>query len=149
MTCFCVLPVYQCCVARFSITITEKFIWFLGRQERQTPAGSDNPFYIAHSRALLATVRACGGVRERHCRKKPPLNSRWREMRVCNDNVCGESKSRNSHESRLDLTCLTAATDPKAPIYWYLISRQRLNKMLTFPLCCFDQIACWLPRNTP
>ena len=21
--------------------------------------------------------------------------------------------------------------------------------ILTFPLCCFDQIACWLPRNTP
>ena len=20
---------------------------------------------------------------------------------------------------------------------------------LTFPLCCFDQISCWLPRNTP
>jgi putative transposase len=20
---------------------------------------------------------------------------------------------------------------------------------LTFPLCCFDHIACWLPRNTP
>ena len=21
--------------------------------------------------------------------------------------------------------------------------------ILTFPLCCFDQISCWLPRNTP
>jgi hypothetical protein len=20
---------------------------------------------------------------------------------------------------------------------------------LTFPLCCFDHISCWLPRNTP
>jgi DNA invertase Pin-like site-specific DNA recombinase len=20
---------------------------------------------------------------------------------------------------------------------------------LTFPLCCFDQISCWLPRNIP
>src|SRR3977135_3400785 len=20
---------------------------------------------------------------------------------------------------------------------------------LTFPLCCFDQISCWLPRDTP
>ena len=23
------------------------------------------------------------------------------------------------------------------------------KKYLTFPLCCFDQISCWLPRNTP
>src|SRR5213083_1473845 len=37
------------------------------------------------------------------------------------------TKSQNSHESLLDLTCLIAATDPKAPIYWDLISRQRLN----------------------
>jgi len=22
-------------------------------------------------------------------------------------------------------------------------------KSLTFPLCCFDQISCWFPRNTP
>jgi hypothetical protein len=21
--------------------------------------------------------------------------------------------------------------------------------LLTFPLCCFDHIACWPPRNTP
>ena len=21
--------------------------------------------------------------------------------------------------------------------------------ILTFPLCCFDHISCWLPRNTP
>ena len=21
--------------------------------------------------------------------------------------------------------------------------------MLTFPLCCFDQISCWFPRYTP
>jgi hypothetical protein len=20
---------------------------------------------------------------------------------------------------------------------------------LTFPLCCYDHISCWLPRNTP
>ena len=56
-----------------------------------------------------------------------PLNSRWREIRACNDNTYGESKGQNSHESLLDLTCLIAATDPKAPIYWYLISRQRPN----------------------
>src|SRR5262249_49011273 len=23
------------------------------------------------------------------------------------------------------------------------------NILLTFPLCCFDQISCWFPRNTP
>ena len=23
------------------------------------------------------------------------------------------------------------------------------SKPLTFPLCCFDQISCWFPRNTP
>ena len=23
------------------------------------------------------------------------------------------------------------------------------NIILTFPLCCFDHIACWFPRNTP
>ena len=32
------------------------------------------------------------------------LNSRWREMRACNDNACGESKSQNFHESLLDRT---------------------------------------------
>jgi transposase len=26
---------------------------------------------------------------------------------------------------------------------------QALRDFLTFPLCCFDQISCWLPRNTP
>ena len=43
--------------------------------------------------------------------------SRWREIRACNDNACGESKSQNSPDSLLDLTCLIAAPDPKAPIY--------------------------------
>ena len=43
--------------------------------------------------------------------------SRWREIRACNDNVCGESKSQNFHDSLLDLTFLIAATAPKAPIY--------------------------------
>ena len=42
---------------------------------------------------------------------------RWREIRACNDNVCGESKSQNSPESLLALTFLSAATAPKAPIY--------------------------------
>src|SRR5262245_66203754 len=29
----------------------------------------------------------------------PSVASRWREMRACTDNACGESKSQNSHES--------------------------------------------------
>ena len=45
------------------------------------------------------------------------LTSRWREIRACNDNACGESKSQDSHDRLLDLTFLIAATDPKAPIY--------------------------------
>ena len=44
-----------------------------------------------------------------------PVTRRWRDMRACNDNACGASKSHNSHESLLDLTCLVAATDPKHP----------------------------------
>ena len=44
------------------------------------------------------------------------LFSRWREMRVCNDNVCGGSKRQNSHDSLVDLTFVIAATDPKASI---------------------------------
>src|SRR4029450_10481407 len=56
----------------------------------------------------------------------PRIGSRWREIRACNDNACGESKSHNSHESLLDYTFLIAATESKAPIYCYLISRQRL-----------------------
>ena len=43
-------------------------------------------------------------------------SSRWREIRACNDNACGESKGQNSHESLLDLTFLIAAPDPKAPM---------------------------------
>ena len=58
------------------------------------------------------------------------LFSRWREIRACNDNACGESKRQNSHDSLLDLTFLIAATDPKAPIYRHLISRQRLGIFL-------------------
>ena len=42
------------------------------------------------------------------------LHSRWREIRARNDNACGESKSQNSHESLLDLTCLIAVTDHTA-----------------------------------
>ena len=45
------------------------------------------------------------------------LDSRWREIRACNDNACGESTSKNSHDSLLDLTFLIVATDPKGPIY--------------------------------
>jgi hypothetical protein len=45
------------------------------------------------------------------------LVCRWREIRACNDNACGESKSQNFHESFLNLTFLIAATDPKALIY--------------------------------
>ena len=43
--------------------------------------------------------------------------SRWREIRACNDNTCGESKSQNFHDGLLDRTFLITATDPKAPIY--------------------------------
>jgi hypothetical protein len=43
--------------------------------------------------------------------------SRWREIRACIDNACGEAKRHNSHESLLDYTFLIAATDPKALIY--------------------------------
>jgi hypothetical protein len=28
--------------------------------------------------------------------------SRWREIRACNDNACGESKGQNYHDSLLD-----------------------------------------------
>jgi hypothetical protein len=53
-----------------------------------------------------------------HVRPAPGhLCSRWREIRACNDNVCGESKNQNSYKSLLDLTVLIVATDPKAPIY--------------------------------
>jgi hypothetical protein len=45
------------------------------------------------------------------------LFGRWREMRACNDNACGESKDQNSDDSLLDLTFLIAATDPKSSIY--------------------------------
>jgi hypothetical protein len=45
------------------------------------------------------------------------ITSRWREIRTCNNNACGESKSQNSHESLLDLTFVIAATDPKTLIY--------------------------------
>src|SRR5215510_8987563 len=34
------------------------------------------------------------------------LDSRWREIRACNDNACGESKGQNFHESLLDRTFL-------------------------------------------
>jgi hypothetical protein len=61
-----------------------------------------------------------------------PVTSRWCEIRACNNNACGESKSHNSPESLLDLTVWIAATNPKVPIYWYLISRQRLTKTEDF-----------------
>jgi hypothetical protein len=38
-------------------------------------------------------------------------------MRACNDNICGEAKGQNSHDSLLDLTFLIVATDRKAPMY--------------------------------
>jgi Resolvase, N terminal domain len=43
--------------------------------------------------------------------------SRWREIRACNGNACGESKGQNVHDSLLDPTFLIVATNPKAPIY--------------------------------
>ena len=39
------------------------------------------------------------------------------EILARNDKTCGDSKSQNSHESLLDLPFLSAATDPKAPVY--------------------------------
>ena len=45
------------------------------------------------------------------------VTSRWREIRACNYNACGESKRQNSHDSLLNLTFWTTATDPKASIY--------------------------------
>jgi hypothetical protein len=62
-----------------------------GRVSRCEPAGADGPVSI--------------------------LYSRWREIRACNDNACGESKRQNFHDRLLDLTFLSAAIDPKAPIY--------------------------------
>jgi hypothetical protein len=43
--------------------------------------------------------------------------SRWREIRACNDNACGESKGQNFHDNLLDLTFLIVANDPKSLIY--------------------------------
>ena len=28
-------------------------------------------------------------------------------------------------------------------------AKDRHATLLTFPLCCFDQISCWLPKDTP
>ena len=62
------------------------------------------------------------------------------KSRRCNDNTCEESKNQNFHDSLWDLTFLTAAPDPEAPIYWQLISRQRpYMLLLTSP----DRIASY------
>jgi hypothetical protein len=47
----------------------------------------------------------------------PAVISRWREMRACNNNTCGESKGQNSHDSLLALPFLIVAIDRKASIY--------------------------------
>jgi|GraSoiStandDraft_46_1057282.scaffolds.fasta_scaffold261614_1 hypothetical protein len=36
------------------------------------------------------------------CLRAGRVASHWREMRACNDNACGESKSQNSSESLLE-----------------------------------------------
>ena len=51
-----------------------------------------------------------------------PQVTRWGKLIIQRKNspsgrACGESKRQNSHASLLDLTCLIAATDLKAPIY--------------------------------
>jgi hypothetical protein len=38
---------------------------------------------------------------------------------------------------------------PQRKMYKIQLNDGRTGEMLTFPLCCFDQISCWLPRNTP
>jgi hypothetical protein len=45
------------------------------------------------------------------------IASRWREIRACNNNTCGESKGQNSHDSLLALPFLIVAIDRKASIY--------------------------------
>jgi len=57
--------------------------------------------------------------------------------------------------------CSSIIEDPQCPNHSYSLSLRRLatsrlvydegigRKLLTFPLCCFDQISCWFPRNTP
>src|SRR4029453_2015622 len=43
---------------------------------------------------------------------------------------------------------------PASPIVVYLLCADKCDRSLqsclglTFPLCCFDHIACWFPRNT-
>jgi hypothetical protein len=34
-------------------------------------------------------------------------------------------------------------------ILWRAVAVEMRGESLTFPLCCFDQISCWYPRNTP
>ena len=50
-------------------------------------------------------------------REKGARDSRWRAMRACTDNACGESTGHNSHERLLDLIISIFADGPKLPIY--------------------------------
>jgi hypothetical protein len=69
-----------------------------------------------------------------------------RATRFLWDMQCGR-KDRKLFKNAMRLLChvveqtgdLTLLTD----------GERRYGNLLTFPLCCFDQISCWLPRNTP
>jgi len=71
---------------------------------------------VVVTRQLFYGEGSNGSSQELHIRYIA-LVSRWREIRACNGNVCGESKSQNSHESLLDRMFLIVATNPKSSIY--------------------------------
>jgi len=41
-----------------------------------------------------------------------------------------------------------SATEKKR-LELYLLAAEPLYNSMTFPLCCFDQISCKFPKNTP
>ena len=69
------------------------------------------------SQPSTGTLEAFHSSKEGDCTIEQLIISRWREIRACNSNTYGESKGQNFHDNLMDLTCLSAAIDPKAPIY--------------------------------
>jgi hypothetical protein len=97
------------------------------RQNQNWRPRIEMALYLRQPEVLFKAIwkmRLTTGVELDHAQTPPsypdqqyPITSRWREIWACNDNACGESKSHNFHESFLELTCLSAATDPKALTY--------------------------------
>ena len=83
--------------------------------------------------------------------QKRRAKARQRRRRTAQERLARDRRQAQHAAAALQhtLDALELPKDLVTEIEDRLRSQQKLlGKILTFPLCCFDHISCWLPKDT-